>query len=124
MTSTRPAAPRGGSIRAAQYIRMSAEQQRYSLENQMDAIAGYAARHDMKIVRTYADGARSGLSMIGRSSLARLLDDVQSGVADFDVILVYDVSRWGRFQDTDESAHHEFMCKTAGIPVRYCAEQF
>ena len=39
-------------------------------------------------------------------------------------ILVYDVSRWGRFQDTDESAYYEFICKQAGIQVIYCAEQF
>jgi hypothetical protein len=24
---------------------------------------------------------------------------------------VYDVSRWGRFQDPDEAAHYEFLCK-------------
>jgi hypothetical protein len=34
------------------------------------------------------------------------------------------VSRWGRFQDTDESAHYEFLCRSAGVPVQYCAEQF
>ncbi len=49
---------------------------------------------------------------------------VQSGHADFNVILVYDISRWGRFQDADESAYYEFMCKEAGINVLYCAEQF
>jgi hypothetical protein len=30
----------------------------------------------------------------------------------------------GRFQDTDEAAHNEFVCKSAGIPVHYCAETF
>lgn len=39
-------------------------------------------------------------------------------------MLVYDVSRWGRFQDADESAYYEFICKGAGIVVHYCAEQF
>ena len=39
-------------------------------------------------------------------------------------ILVYDVSRWGRFQDTDEPAHYEFLCKSAGVPIHYCAETF
>ena len=39
-------------------------------------------------------------------------------------ILVYDVSRWGRFQDTDEAAHYEYVCKSAGIPIHYCAEPF
>jgi hypothetical protein len=37
---------------------------------------------------------------------------------------VYDVSRWGRFQDSDEAAHYEFLCKSAGVPVHYCAETF
>ena len=40
------------------------------------------------------------------------------------MILVYDVSRWGRFQDADESAYYEYLCKRAGIEVHYCAEQF
>jgi hypothetical protein len=34
------------------------------------------------------------------------------------------VSRWGRFQDADESAHYEFICKRAGVKIQYCAEQF
>ena len=48
----------------------------------------------------------------------------RQATADFSVILVYDVSRWGRFQDADESAYYEFICKEAGIAVHYCAEQF
>jgi len=34
------------------------------------------------------------------------------------------VSRWGRFQDVDEAAHYEFVCRQAGIHIEYCAEQF
>ena len=45
-------------------------------------------------------------------------------MAEYKAILVYDVSRWGRFQDADEAAHYEFLCKAAGIKVHYCAEQF
>jgi len=51
-----------------------------------------------------------------------LIADVESGAADFNVILVYDVSRWGRFQDADESAYYECICKRAGINFAYCAE--
>jgi DNA invertase Pin-like site-specific DNA recombinase len=43
---------------------------------------------------------------------------------DFSALLVYDVSRWGRFQDVDESAYYEYVLKRAGIRVHYCAEQF
>lgn len=53
-----------------------------------------------------------------------MLADVVSRCADFKAILVYDISRWGRFQDTDEAAHYEFLCRSAGIPVLYCAEPF
>ena len=37
---------------------------------------------------------------------------------------MYDISRWGRFQDIDESAYYEFLCKRAGVHVHYCAEPF
>src|SRR6201996_1916645 len=110
--------------RAAQYVRMSTNYQRYSIENQAAVIAAYAQLHGLKIVRTYRDAGESGLKLKNRAGLAQLLDDVQSGSAGFHHILVYDVSRWGRFQDIDESAHYEYLCKKAGIKVAYCAEQF
>lgn len=111
-------------IRAAEYVRMSTEHQQYSTENQADKIREYANRRGIHIVRTYADEGRSGLNIGGRPALQRLIGDVESGKADFQVILVYDVSRWGRFQDADESAYYEYRCRRAGIQVAYCAEQF
>ena len=112
------------AARAAEYVRMSTDHQRYSTENQADAIQAYAERRNLKIVKTYADEGKSGLRIDGRDALKRLIDDVQHGRADFGTILVYDVSRWGRFQDADESAYYEYICKRAGIAVHYCAEQF
>ena len=112
------------AITAAQYVRMSTDHQRYSTENQAEIIAAYAARRGFVIVRTYADEGRSGLSIAGRDSLKQLITDVQEGRADFEAILVYDISRWGRFQDADESAYYEFICRERGINIHYCAEQF
>jgi len=111
-------------LRAVEYVRMSTEHQQYSTENQSDKIREYASRHGIEIIRTYADAGKSGLRIDGRASLQQLLNDVESGTADFTLILVYDVSRWGRFQDADESAYYEYRCKRAGIQVIYCAEQF
>ena len=111
-------------IRAAEYVRMSTEHQKYSTENQSEAIRQYAARRGYEIVKTYADRGKSGLRIDGRNGLKRLIDDVQSNSADFEAILVYDVSRWGRFQDADESAYYEYICKRSGIRVEYCVEQF
>jgi DNA invertase Pin-like site-specific DNA recombinase len=112
------------AIRAAQYVRMSTEHQQYSTDNQAAAIARYAEQRGYVIVRTYADEGKSGLNIAGRAGLQQLLQDIESGVADFDAILVYDVSRWGRFQDPDEAASYELRCRQAGKPVKYCIEEF
>ena len=112
------------TFKAAQYVRMSTEHQPYSTHNQADKIKEYADRRGIEIVRTYADDGKSGLSIDGRAALQRLIADVESGAADFSLILVYDVSRWGRFQDADESAYYEYICKRKGISVAYVAEQF
>lgn len=111
-------------VRAVEPVRMSTDHQKYSTENQAEAIRQYAARRGIEIVRSYADEGKSGLRLDGRDALKRLIDDVQAGTTDFTTILVYDVSRWGRFQDADESAYYEYICKRAGISVQYCAEQF
>jgi DNA invertase Pin-like site-specific DNA recombinase len=112
------------ATRAAEYVRMSTEHQQYSTENQGDVIRRFAERRGMIIVRTYTDAGKSGLRIDGRNALKQLIHDVENGNADFSVILVYDVSRWGRFQDADESAYYEYVCRRAKIEVHYCAEQF
>jgi DNA invertase Pin-like site-specific DNA recombinase len=112
------------SMRAAAYVRMSTEHQQYSTSNQMDTIREYAARRNMEIVQIYSDEGKSGLNIQGRVSLAKMIADVQERKADYKCILVYDISRWGRFQDADESAHYEYICRRTGIAVHYCAEQF
>jgi DNA invertase Pin-like site-specific DNA recombinase len=111
-------------VPAAQYLRVSTEHQQYSLENQSSTIQKYAESHRFEVVLTYSDAAKSGLVLRHRAGLRQLLRDVVAGTAPYRAILVHDVSRWGRFQDTDESAHYEFVCKSAGVPVHYCAETF
>ncbi|QDW35850.1 recombinase family protein [Bradyrhizobium sp. KBS0727] len=111
-------------IRAAQYLRMSSDVQRYSTENQQNAIVEYAQQHGYEIVASYRDAGKSGLSLKGRDALRQLLSDALSAQRVFDAILVLDVSRWGRFQNPDQAAHYEFLCRQAGVRVVYCAEPF
>jgi DNA invertase Pin-like site-specific DNA recombinase len=111
-------------IPAVQYLRMSTEHQQYSLEYQAFIISSYAAKNNFIIIRSYTDAAKSGLALKDRTGLAELLRDVVSSEHAFKVVLVYDVSRWGRFQDADEGAHYEFICRQAGVQVHYCAETF
>lgn len=109
---------------AAAYVRMSTEHQQYSTENQLDVIRIYAVTNALEIVKVYTDMGKSGLRLEGRDALKQLFSDVENGRADYTTVLVYDVSRWGRFQDPDVSASYEVRCRQAGVSVQYCAEQF
>jgi DNA invertase Pin-like site-specific DNA recombinase len=116
--------PPATAVRAAMYVRMSTDGQNYSIDHQRAEIYEYAAAFKLDIVREYADEGKSGLDIKGRVGLRSLMSDVLAGTTDFSVIVVYDVSRWGRFQDVDEAAYYEYTCRRAGIQVCYCAEQF
>jgi DNA invertase Pin-like site-specific DNA recombinase len=102
--------------RVAQYVRMSRDSQRYSTANQADVISAYARECNITIVRTYADEGLSGLAIHWRDGLKALIADVESGQAEFNCVLVYDVTRWGRFQNLDESNLAD-KAKRFGIPV-------
>jgi DNA invertase Pin-like site-specific DNA recombinase len=110
--------------KAVQYLRMSTEHQRYSLENQAVRIAAYALERGYQVIDSYTDPGRSGLTLEGRPGLKRLLADAMQPNRPFQTVLVLDVSRWGRFQDPDQAAHYEFICREAGVNVVYCAEPF
>lgn len=120
----KPSGGEGRLLRVAEYVRMSTDHQRYSIENQSVVIRSYAAKHKMKIVRTYSDSGKSGLDLVGRKGLRSLLADVALQEFKCTAILVYDISRWGRFQDADESAYYEYLCRRSGVRVIYCAEMF
>ena len=100
----------GSNIPAAEYLRMSTEHQQYSLENQRTAIRVYADQNGFILVQTYTDEGKTGLLLKRRDALQQLLREVLSGRAEYKAVLVYDVSRWGRFQDADEAGHYEFLC--------------
>jgi len=84
-------------------------------------IRSQARIRDRKVLQ---EPGRSGLNIDGRPALKKLLADVQDKVADYSAVLIYDISRWGRFQDIDESAFYEFIIRRAGVQIAYCAEPF
>jgi DNA invertase Pin-like site-specific DNA recombinase len=111
-------------IYAAEYVRMSTDQQDLSPTLQKEAIAAYAAAHGIRVVATYQDEGRSGLQIFNRRSMQRLLADVQQKDCGFTKILVYDVSRWGRFQNPDASAYYDYHCRLNNVEVVYVMESF
>jgi DNA invertase Pin-like site-specific DNA recombinase len=111
-------------IPAVEYVRMSTDMQIFSIDAQQKVIAEFAREHGYEVLRTYADPGQSGLGLRGRKALRTLLSDVLKPQRDFSAILIRDVSRWGRFQDPDEAAHYEFICRQAQVRIIYCAEPF
>ncbi|MFM0696896.1 recombinase family protein [Paraburkholderia graminis] len=109
---------------AAQYIRMSTDHQEYSPVFQRQAIAEYARAHNIRVVTDYEDAGISGLTFRQRPALVQLLPDVENPKRKFSKVLVFDVSRWGRFQDVDEAAFYEYACRRAGVDVIYVDESF
>ncbi|MDI9222119.1 recombinase family protein [Pantoea sp. EA-12] len=110
------------AIRVAQYLRMSTEHQQYSIENQERFIHEYAERHGMIITHTYDDAGKSGVTLSGRNGLKQLLKDVMNHIVNINAVLVYDVSRFGRFPDPEEAAHYSYLLKEHGVRIIYCAD--
>jgi DNA invertase Pin-like site-specific DNA recombinase len=101
------------------YYRHSAEiGQENSVEIQQDNVRGFAKKHDIEIVQEFADRGKSGLNAEGRPAFNEMMEWVRTR-DDFELVLVLDVSRWGRFQDTDLSAHYESVCTQHGKQVIY-----
>ena len=65
-------------IPAAQYLRMSREDQHYSIANQEAAIQTYAQNQGYTVVASYADSGKSGIEIKHRAALRRLLADVMT----------------------------------------------
>ncbi|QBE66265.1 recombinase family protein [Pseudoduganella lutea] len=108
----------------AAYARMSTETQDHSIQHQLDAINQYTQARAMTVMRTFVDEGRTGLTLQQRPGLQALLTAATAQPCLFRAIVVYDISRWGRFQDVDESAFYEYLCRRAGVTVLYCAEPF
>ena len=106
-------------LRAVAYYRHSAEiGQENSVEIQQDNVVAFAKKHDIEIIHEFADRGKSGLNAEGRPAFNEMMEWVRAR-DDFVLVLVLDVSRWGRFQDTDLSAHYESICTQHGKQVIY-----
>jgi len=105
--------------RAVAYYRHSAQdRQENSVEIQQDQVRQFAQEHDIEIIREFADRGKSGLSTEGRDGFNEMISDYVEGEKEaFEFVLVLDVSRWGRYQDTDLSAYFTGLCAKHGKQV-------
>jgi len=112
--------------KAIAYYRHSAEdKQENSVLIQREHAQKFAAQYQIEIIHEEADEGKSGL-LSNRPGFEKLFSEwiLKSDAPQFDYVLVYDVSRWGRFQDQDEAAYYEFRCKQQGKKVVYVSRGF
>ncbi len=110
-------------MKVAPYVRRSTiDLQPDSLEAQEERLRLHAAASGHEFVRVYSDSA-SGKRVEKRDAFQRLFEDVKRK-PDFEAVLVRDVSRWSRTEDTDEAGYYEFICRSHGVQVLYADETF
>jgi DNA invertase Pin-like site-specific DNA recombinase len=111
--------------RAVAYYRHSAqERQENSVEIQQDQVRKFAADNDVEIIEEFIDRGKTGLITDGRDAFKKMLSGIETGKYACDYVLVLDVSRWGRFQDTDTAAYYTSLCAMHGNPVIYTSIGF
>lgn len=111
---------------AIAYYRHSAEdKQENSVPIQREHTVLFAKKHNITIIHEEADEGKTGL-LADRPGFNRLFQRwiLNEKAPSFEYVLVFDVSRWGRFQDQDEAAYYEFLCKKRGKKVVYVEKGF
>ncbi|GAI66600.1 unnamed protein product, partial [marine sediment metagenome] len=109
--------------RTVGYVRRSTDRQEQSIPDQKKALEAYAAKHGLRLVKFYVDDAISGTSTLGRRAFQQMIGDAESPTQRFDIIVVYDVKRFGRI-DNDEAGYYRYKLRTHGVEVRYVSENF
>jgi DNA invertase Pin-like site-specific DNA recombinase len=101
-------------MKAAIYARYSTDlQDPRSISDQFAYCREYAARENIEVVRTFADEARSGGSMIDRDGLLDLMQAART--KQFDVVIVEALDRLSR--DMEDLAGLHKRLKFAGIDI-------
>ncbi|KUY26097.1 recombinase family protein [Elizabethkingia ursingii] len=118
--------PQHKNKKAIAYYRHSAEdKQENSVSIQREHTENFALENNIEIIHEEIDEGKSGL-IANRPGFERLFANwIENNKAPlFDYVLVYDVSRWGRFQDGDQAAYFVHLCKKHGKEVIYVSRGF
>ena len=111
-------------IPAVQYLRMSTDKQEYSIDHQKDHNGKFAVQHGFGIIHDYIEPGISGVTADDRPQFLRMLDDLSSGRVRCKAVLIYDMSRFGRFQLPTESMYHEHKLVMMNIRLIQCTKEY
>ena len=112
--------------RAIAYYRHSAEdKQENSVPIQRELVHKFADQYGIEIIHEEADEGKTGL-LANRPGFVALFENwiENDSAPPFEYVFVFDVSRWGRFQNQNEPAHYEFRCTMRNKKVIYIEDGF
>lgn len=107
-------------MNACIYARVSSLGDRQNTARQVDDLTAYAARNDLRLVRTFTEKASGAKSRSERPVLNECL--IYCVREKIDILLVSELSRLGR--NTDDVLRNVMYCKEAGLNVYFQKEQF
>ena len=82
---------------AVVYCRYSSHNQRHeSIDAQVRIISKFALENDIKIIRTFADEAKTGRKVLGREEFDDMIDYVREHYKSIDYVIVHKIDRFGR----------------------------
>jgi len=107
---------------AIAYLRKSTDMQETSLEQQRKDILVFANASGIKVIRFFEEEA-CGENVQGRPQFRAMIERCKSKEV-FQYVLVYDISRWGRFENPKESVYWEVEVEKAKRKVVFVSEGF
>jgi len=111
-------------MKAIAYCRCSTDMQEASIPEQKKSIEEYASRNSLEIIRWFEDEGRSGRNAEERPAFMSMINYVKNSPNSSKFVLVYDVSRWGRFENPKEATYWEIMIEKCGLKVKYVTEDY
>ena len=108
--------------RAIAYLRKSTDLQETSLEQQKEKVLEFAKEHAVRVIEIFAEEA-CGENVEGRPEFRKMVECCKSN-EDFQYVFVYDISRWGRFENPKEAVYWEVEVERAGRKVVFTSEGF
>jgi DNA invertase Pin-like site-specific DNA recombinase len=112
-----PIVPEAGAVF---YLRMSTDKQETSIPQQRDELQRFADKQGYRLVREYVEPGISGDDTERREAFQQMTRDAGKR-ADFDLILCYDLSRFGRF-DPLEAGYWIKPLRDAGVRLETLAD--
>ena len=107
---------------AVGYVRCSTDMQDDSIEQQKKAIETWAKTNGYTVIEWFEDEGKSGTSFDKRPAFMRMVKRIESS-PNFEHVLVYDESRWGRAGNPRESTYWKVHLERHGVKVRIVNSQ-